>query len=280
MVNALLDSPKIDVNIQNIHLDSPLHLLKYGDHSSVSIFGRMLDRGADIFSSNSKGQTVLHYACKQGLIPIIKDLLDKGCSISTPDHDGLSVLYSAVCAGQTETVQAIFYMDKNLARSYCSDVDAQGRTLLHHLMQSESNFTELAELLFTYGASPSCTDNDGHTPLSTYLGTFKFGNRTATCQFLLQHGSNPYWANSAGLTLAHLAVRQYNAEPEVLEALSDYGLDLSIKDASGKGILHHGGIGGSLSSDILNFLHHRNLLDPYDQDVDGKAPLDYASAEA
>lgn len=280
VVNALLDSPKIDVNIQNIHFDSPLHLLEYNDHTSAFIFRRMLDRGADIFSCNNKGQTALHFACKAGALPIVMSLLSRGCSISTPDRDGLSALHLAARAGQLATVQSIFSMDEEQARMYCVDVDAEGRTLLHHHLQARFSTVELVDLLLAYGASPSCTDSYGHIPLSTYLGTFKIGSRTAICRFLLQHGGNPYWASPAQLTLAHLAVRQYNAETGVLEALSDYGLDLSIKDASGKGILHHGAIGGSLSLDILNFLHDRNLLDPYDRDVDEKSPLEYASEEA
>lgn len=163
---------------------------------------------------------------------------------------------------------------------YCVDVDAEGRTLLHHHLQARFSTVELVDLLLAYGASPSCTDNHGHSPLSTYLGTLKLENREVTCRLLLQHGGNPYWTSPTQLTLAHLAVRQYEAETGVLEALSDYGLDLSTKDASGKGILHHGAIGGSLSLDILQFLHDRNLLAPYDRDVDGKSPVDYASEEA
>lgn len=255
-------------------------LLVAVNNVNTAALQRLLAHGADPNATDKMGRNALHYACKGGAISIVKALLDRGSSIDTPDHDGRSALHFAVSELQRETVKAIFRMDESLARSYCMSVDAKGRTLLHHLLQADFSSVELTELLLAYGAGPNCTDNDGHSPLSTYLGTFKIGSRTATCRLLLQHGGNPYWSNSAGQTLAHLAVCEYNAEPKVLEALSDCGVDLSRKDASGKCILHHGGIGGSLSSDILNFLHDRNLFDPYDRDADGKTPLDYASEEA
>lgn len=280
VVNALLENPEIDVNIQNIHLDCPLHRLKYDRRTSAATFAKLLDRGANILSVDDKGRTALHYACERRALPIVKVLLARGCCVDTPDHDGLSALHLAVSAGQRQTVQAIFRMDEKLARSYCARVDAQGRNLLHHLMQDEFSSTEITELLLEYGCNLCCTDNDWQSPLSTYLGTLKIGNRTAMCQFLLQHGSDPYWTSPTGLTLGHLAARHYICETWVLEALSDYGLDLSLRDSSKKGILHHGAIGGSLSLDVLNFLHGRKLLDPHDRDVDGKTPLDYASEKA
>jgi ankyrin repeat protein len=135
-------------------------------------------------------------------------------------------------------------------------------------------------LLLSYGAKVDCTDNNKHTPLSTYLSTFKFGDRVETCRLLLEHGANVLWTGPDGRNLAHLAVCHHKMEPGVLEALSDYGLDLSMKDNGGKGIVHHGAISGSLSLEVAAFLHERNLLDLHATDDSGNSPLDYALKEA
>jgi ankyrin repeat protein len=65
-------------------------------------------------------------------------------------------------------------------------------------------------------------------------------------------------------------------EPGVLRVLSNYGVDLSMKDISRKSVVHYGAISGSLSLDIIKFLHERNLLDLHDRDGSGNSPLDYA----
>jgi hypothetical protein len=135
-------------------------------------------------------------------------------------------------------------------------------------------------LLLLYGAKVEYTDNNGHTPLSTYLSTFKFGDRVETCQLLLEHGANALWTGPDGRNLAHLAVCHHKMEPGVLEALSDYGLDLSMKDNGGKGIVHHGAISGLLNLEIAIFLHERDLLDLHATDGSGKSPIDYALKEA
>lgn len=58
----------------------------------------------------------------------------------------------------------------------------------------------------------------------------------------------------------------------VLEALSDYGVDVAAKDTSGKSILHYGAIHGSLSKEILSFIQKNNLLQLDDRDAQKKNP--------
>lgn len=58
----------------------------------------------------------------------------------------------------------------------------------------------------------------------------------------------------------------------VLEALSDYGVDVAAKDTSGKSILHYGAIHGSLSKEILSFIQKNNLLQLDDRDAQKKTP--------
>ncbi|PLB33154.1 ankyrin repeat domain-containing protein [Aspergillus candidus] len=135
-------------------------------------------------------------------------------------------------------------------------------------------------LLLSYGSKVDRTDNNEHTPLSTFLSKFTLGDRVETCQLLLEHGANALWTGPDGRNLAHLAACHHTMEPGVLEALSNYGLDLSAKDKGGKSIVHHGAISGSLSLEATTFLYERNILNLHDTDESGKSPLDYALQEA
>jgi ankyrin repeat protein len=280
VVNALLKSPTIEVNPENVQRDCLLHLVRYKSPSAAIIVSRLLDMGADVSACNGKGESILHLACAANASSIVDDLLDRGCSIDTIDYQGLSALRSAIRAGSCETVRTIFSRDEDTARGYCLDADAKGRTLLHHYLQDDIVLSDMVDLLLSYGAKVECTDNNGHTPLSTYLSTFKFGNRVETCQLLLEHGANARWNAPDSRNLGHLAVCHHTMKPRVLEALSEYGLDLSKKDKGGKSIVHHGAISGSLSLETATFLYERNLLDLHSTDYSGKTPLDYALKEA
>ncbi|KAL3488238.1 ankyrin repeat-containing domain protein [Aspergillus germanicus] len=276
VVNALLESLTIEVNAANIQLDRPLHLVRYDDLSATVIVSTLLDMGADISACNSKGQSILHLACASNASSIVDDLLDRGCSLDLTDYHGLTALHSAVRAGSCETVQTIFTRDGDSARAYCLGVDAKGQTLLHHYLRDDFGLSDMVILLLSYGAKVNSIDNNGHTPLSTYLSTFKLGDRVETCQLLLEHGANALWTGPDSRNLAHLAACHHTLEPGVLRVLSDYGVDLSMKDKSGKSLVHYGAISGSLSLEITKFLHERNLLDLHDRDGSDKTPLDYA----
>ncbi|KAL5340246.1 ankyrin repeat-containing domain protein [Aspergillus crustosus] len=280
VVSALLESPTIEVNAENIQLNSPLHIVRFSDPSSPVIVSTLAELGANVFTCNSKGQSVLHLACKANVSSIVNDLLDRGCSIDTTDYQSLNALHTAVRAGSCDTVRTIFSRDESLAESYCLSVDAEGQNLLHHYLQADSSLSEMVLLLLSYGAKVNGIDNKGHTPLSVYLGTFKWGDRVETCRLLLKHGANALWTGPDGRNLAHIAVHNHKTELGVLEALAQYGLNLSMKDKSGKGILHHGAIGGSISVEVTTFLCKQILLDLYDRDGSGRTPLHYASEAA
>ncbi|KAF9885377.1 hypothetical protein FE257_012995 [Aspergillus nanangensis] len=280
VVNSLLESPKIEVNAENIQQDCPLHLVRYSDPNATAIVSNLLDMGADVFARDGKGRSILHLACKANACSIVDDLLNRGCSIDTADYQGYNALHSAIRAGRYETVQKIFSRDEDSARVHCLNVDAQGRNLLHHYLQGHSAQSDMVILLLSYGARVNCTDNNDHTPLSTFLSRFKLGDRVKTCQILLEHGADSLWTGPDGRNLAHLAACHHELEPGVLVALSNYGLNLSKKDKGGKSIVHYGAIGGSLSLEVTTFLHEQNLLNLHDKDDSGKTPHDYALEEA
>jgi len=100
----------------------------------------------DIFARYNGDQTALHLACKSGASTIACDFLDRGCSIETTDLQGLNALHYAVRANRYDTVRMILDRDEQLAQHLCRDVDARGRTLMHHRLDSQAALLKL--LLF------------------------------------------------------------------------------------------------------------------------------------
>ncbi|KAE8374950.1 ankyrin repeat-containing domain protein [Aspergillus bertholletiae] len=279
VLQTLLARSDIDVNVANTALDSPLHRIRYGDSGSEEVVQTLLTKGADAFTRNRKGQTALHLACHAGSSTNVCTFLDWGCSITNKDSEGLTALHHAVRQDNCDTVKVILNKDKEACRQLCIETDRQGRSLLHHHLKSSVCSLEIVTILLDHGVSVNNVDNNGDTPLSLYLG-LKPSPRAAICLYLLQKGADTFWTNSKGENLAHLAMRSWKVDVEVLKVLLYHGVDLSAKDNSGKNILHHGAICGSASKDILDFIFEENLLNWNDRDEAGMTPFAYVLHES
>ncbi|KAL1847874.1 hypothetical protein Plec18170_008284 [Paecilomyces lecythidis] len=280
VIYILLANTDLDVNVKNADLNTPLHTVKYDRPNSNMIVDDLLKKGADVLAHNFKGQTALHLACKAGASSIACTFLDRGCHIGALDIENLNALHHAVRANQHDTVRIIFERDIKKALDLCLEADTRGRTLMHHHLSAPICSTAMLEVLLDYGADIDAVDQEGNTPLSLLLRGFTLMDRTNTCRFLLKNGADALWFDSTGLNLAHLSMQNHTAELGVLQSLSEYGVDLAAKDNSGKSILHHGAIHGSLSSEILVYVQEKSLLKIGEMDRERKTPLLYASKAA
>lgn len=93
VINTILASTGVNVNIQNTKHGSPLHMLKYDDCNADIIVCKLLELGGHIFARYNGDQTALYLACKSGASTIACDFLDRGCSIETTDLQQLSSVY-------------------------------------------------------------------------------------------------------------------------------------------------------------------------------------------
>lgn len=57
-------------------------------------------------------------------------------------------------------------------------------------------------------------------------------------------------------------------------------VDISTKDADGRGIEHHGAIHGAFNKSLTRFLRKRGHLHLHSRDSRGKTPFEYAEEEA
>jgi len=100
--DALLASPKIDVNLANSYNETPLmYTALLGD---VSRTQTLLSKGARI---NQSGWSALHYGAIKGHAPVVRLLLSKGAAVNDPSPDGDTPLILAVRAGDIDTIQAL-----------------------------------------------------------------------------------------------------------------------------------------------------------------------------
>src|SRR5882672_594132 len=65
---------------------------------------RALDAGAAVDSRNRIGDTALISACKKGLTPMVRVLIDHGANVSQADVQGVTPLMAAAFGGYEELV--------------------------------------------------------------------------------------------------------------------------------------------------------------------------------
>jgi len=100
--DALLASPKIDVNLANSYRETPLmYTALLGDLPRTQV---LLSKGAKV---NQSGWSALHYASIKGHAQVVRLLLSKGAAVNEPSPDGDTPLILAVRSGDSDTVQAL-----------------------------------------------------------------------------------------------------------------------------------------------------------------------------
>ncbi|XP_041422944.1 tonsoku-like protein isoform X2 [Xenopus laevis] len=112
---------------------------------------------------NEKGETVLHRACIEGNIKLVKSLLEKGHPLSPRDYCGWTPLHEAANHGHLEIVQIL--LDKGTNINDPGGPLCEGITPLHDALSS-GNFL-VAQLLIRRGASVTMKNGKGVTPLGS-----------------------------------------------------------------------------------------------------------------
>ncbi|KAH8153086.1 uncharacterized protein LAJ45_02673 [Morchella importuna] len=82
-----------------------LHIaVEFGHEPVVRL---LLEKGADISSTDSSGWNALHHAVSKGHEPVVQLLLEKGADISSTDSSGWNALHHAVSKGHELVVQLL-----------------------------------------------------------------------------------------------------------------------------------------------------------------------------
>lgn len=102
VTQALLESPKTDVEARNSKDESPLMLAAIKGQQDIVV--KLLARDADV---NKTGWAPLHYAASAGQLAIIKLLLEKYAFIDAQSPNGTTPLMMAAMYGSIDSVKLL-----------------------------------------------------------------------------------------------------------------------------------------------------------------------------
>lgn len=105
-VLALIDRGA-DIQSTDNNNNTPLHIAS--QHDNVDIIFALIDRGADTYSKNNNGCTPLHIASQHGKLGAVLSLLDGGANISSEDNDGCTPLHISISRNYEDVSFALIF---------------------------------------------------------------------------------------------------------------------------------------------------------------------------
>ncbi len=185
----------------------------------------LLQRGAKLEVTDSRGKTPLHSAAEGGHLNVMDFLFQRGVDPNVRDSCGQTPLYDAARKGRLDS------MDLLLQRGAKLDVtDSRGKTLFHSA--AEGGHLNAVDFLFQHGVDPNLSDQFGSTPLHYAVCAFlNAGNYVGYEGFniiaaLLEHNANPNAKDMYGhkpLDIIIYYENIYNACPKVKDLLLSKG---------------------------------------------------------
>ena len=278
IVETLLESESINVNMANNHGDYPQHVIDFYRPQALSILEKLMKKGADASQPNRARQTCLHLASQAGNLEVMRMLVEEGYDIMLEDSDGRSPFNYAVSSGCLEALAFMSRACDRVLSMVWNSLDHFGKSPLHHHVASVFCSAQAVNFLVQLGCDVNQPDRDGNPPLGLYLSSSHLSTRSEIFHSLVQAGADPLWINERGQTLVHLTMHHKRADTTILAYLFAVGVDPATRDLDGKTMMHHGAIHGVFTEDLINFLACEGALDvcATAPDLVCKTPLDYA----
>lgn len=245
MVNMLLGCVRTKVNLQNATGDVPLHLASA--EGKVDIMRSLLsDPNIDINIQNSVGNTPLHTAIDEKNFEAICVLLDAGADVTKRNSIGLlpSELLESNFSGKHLNVLKKKFHQREIEQLLANKT-------IHSIVKS-GNIELITKFLERdIDDVINVEDEDGQTPLNIAINC----RRTDIAELLLKKGAvidknillSCTDLNVASFLVKHLSYDRRNellfdavarAKSIPLKALINGGVDVNVKDKSGKTLLN------------------------------------------
>ncbi|MFC1781833.1 ankyrin repeat domain-containing protein [Planctomycetota bacterium] len=212
----LLISQGADVNTKTgSQGQMPLHLaIQWGNTEIAEL---LIDSGADVSATNTRGLTPLHLA---GSKEIAELLIAKGADVNAKDNFGYTPFDWR--AGRNKDIAELLITEG-------ADVNAKGDEGFSPLhFAARRGQKEVVELLIAKGADVNNKDNNGWTSLHSAASQ----NHKDVAELLIDKGADVNAKADDGWTSLHSACG--NGNKEVAELLIDKGADVNAKDDSGQ----------------------------------------------
>lgn len=160
-VRILIEEQGMDVNVPDAENVSLLHWAAINNRLEIAQLLIGKDAKIDAVGGELRS-TPLHWAVRQGHLPMVILLLSRGCDTKARDGEGCGPIHLAAQFSHTSIVAYL------VAKGACdvNETDANGMTPLMWSALRSSHGLDPTRLLLTLGASVNCKDNlHGNTPL-------------------------------------------------------------------------------------------------------------------
>lgn len=204
----------------------PLHFA--ARNGAIEVIKLLLGAKADVNSRSNLGQTPLHLASIHMKMEAVNLLLTRGSGINEVDKEGWTALHNAAYNGHESIVETL------LQKGALVDAKAHsGLTALH--VAAQDGHTNVIELLLRHKANLQCISSMGSA-----LHFAVYGGHGSAVRSLLDHGINPALRDPLGATALHVAAESPESTTDIIEMLLEHGADLNVVTQEGETALNLG----------------------------------------
>lgn len=199
--------------------------------SNPAIFGQIMELGQlycdmkfNINTPDKFGRIPLHYACEQGSLFVVEELLKLHSDVTSSDIDQMLPIHFAAIKGNAEVIQLLI--------NYKSPVyakDSELRTPLHIACECGS-YKAACFLCRKYKNLINEETKYGLTPLHSLASSDYNADNPELVQFLVSKGSDINKKNKFGQTPLQCAIQ--NGYMNTISVLVESGADLNVVDDS------------------------------------------------
>jgi ankyrin repeat protein len=168
-LKVALKSKEQQIRMEDDRGEMPIH--KLARQGCVEPMREMMDRlvkaeaiKTDLNWQDKQGKTPIFYAVEYGHERLVQLFLDRGSDVMVENHNGWTILHSAVNADRLSVVELILTHPCVVPerKKLLSHSDKSRRTALH-IASFKSAEGDMVSLLLKYGADPQAKDASGNT---------------------------------------------------------------------------------------------------------------------
>ena len=244
-IAKLLLESKPDVNLRGGWWDETplLAAARISSRRTAEEIVRLLiQAGADLGTTDSKGATAMHDFAANGATNVLKVLVQNNASLDMPDKKGTTPLMLATEEGRQSAVDFLLTSgaDVNLKNS-------DGLSALHFACEQP----KCMPTLLAHGSEIDARDSEGATALQRAVWEVNI----SAVRILIENGANLNIRDEEGLAPLHFAAGTLEEEPPIelqdrasiiLDLLLENGAEVDVRDEQGSTPLHHCALASNL----------------------------------
>ncbi|XP_061186869.1 ankyrin-1-like [Saccostrea echinata] len=176
--------------------------LKSAEDGEIKNVQSYRDRNLDTNVVNSKNQTALHLASRNGHIDVVALLVEDDAFVNLLDKEGKTPLYYAVESNNSNIVEQLLKCDN-------IEVDSCGEGVVSPLFKAvQGQFKDIVEMLSLKGANIYLQKRGSSPILEAVSLSPGDGKKQDIVEILYRNSANV--CNEAGETILHIAIRNNN----------------------------------------------------------------------